>query len=291
MKFCTNCGFQLDDSAAFCTKCGSKQKSGQSILGDSTSNDNRVEEVSADNVYEQSSYEQNMSDVYHQGKGESDNFNYEQQYFSPNGYEQNGYGQNGYEQNSYGQNSYGQNGYGQNNYNQGNFGQAPLKKKSKAPLIIGITSAIVAVIAIVIGIFLLTSSGGANSAKGAAEGFLKAYCKLDGKKMVKYIAYSSEYKDDIQDIIDEYDDSSSYISLIDMSYKIKSTKKLSKSETEDFWYDNEYDTFVDEDDVTELTEVKASVSISVFGEKETESMSIYVGKYKGKWKVIYTDWF
>lgn len=301
MKFCTSCGKPNDDNAMFCVVCGARQN--VDVAPNQPQNENN-------NSAQINFFKDNGSISNVQESVVPDN----QQNNQPTGFvpnnQQNGFAQDNAQNNFVPNNQ--QNDFAQGNYTDGfvntnqsvnpnepapqqfnQFGepQQPVKKKSKAPLIIGLSVNIVVVIVAIVLVIIFLGGGNKNSAEGAAKGYLDALAKLDMKKMASYVAYSSEYKDEFEDFEDDLSDDMSYLQSIKITYKISGTKKLSKSAVEDFWDDYDWEVYVDEDDISNLTLVKAKVTMSFLGQKESRDVEIYVGKYKGKWKVIYSDMF
>lgn len=80
----------------------------------------------------------------------------------------------------------------------------------------------------------------------------------------------------------------------DLSYKINGNKELSSLEKKEFWKNISSETmFIDEDndDLKEFVVYKVTITSKdlSLGEKENLSVELYVGKVKGKWKVIGID--
>ncbi len=174
-------------------------------------------------------------------------------------------------------------------YQQAGNQQGAYQKKSKRTLLMGISAGIVA-LAVVVAAILFFAFGGFGGARATAEKFMILYCKYDSR-CVNYIAYTGEYKDEVDEIKSTMKQYKSMANLVELRYQVKSTSKVSKSDAQDFWNDNAGDIYVPRSDVRKLTKVTMKVTMSAFGEKQTEDVEVYVGKYKGKWKVIYTGNF
>lgn len=223
MKFCENCGQQMEDGEVFCVNCGAVQKAGETIT------------------------EQYQQNEYH------DLFT-------------------------------------QDTYRQDNIKE---KKKSKVPLVAGLSVIIVSIlVAIVLIVILLVnrSTGGGNSAKSVAQKFLKAYfIRYDGSEAMNYLAYSRAYRDDARYEFSDLEDMEDYIK--DFHYDIVSVQQMSRDEREDFWYYYDESVYVDEEDVSELTKVKVKASFKssnyADGEFNDFNITLYMGKYLNEWKVIY----
>ncbi|MBQ3544258.1 MAG: zinc ribbon domain-containing protein [Lachnospiraceae bacterium] len=252
MKFCNNCGTSLDDDAVFCTSCGAN-------LSQETVNVQPQESV---NVQPQ----ENVT-------AQPQEFN--QAYTQP---QQMGYDMGGQEAfNSY-----------------GNMPVAP-KKKSKAPLIIGICAGAVALVAVVV-VVLLFAFGvlGSNSPKGIVEEYMEAVKELDGVAALDCMAYSKEYKDEIKEMKEEAKEEAegmgSMASLVEIDYEIDDIEKASAKEKKEFWEEAEdYGVMVDKKDVKDLRICEVTLKMSAMGMKEETEMTLYVGKYKGDWKIIGAD--
>lgn len=248
MKFCSKCGTGLDDDALFCTACGAGQS--QEVV----------------NVQPQESATvQTQEDVTEQQQAN--------QAFTQT--QQMGYDIGGQQAfNSY-----------------GTMPEAP-KKKSKTPLIIGIVSGAIALVAVVV-VVLLFAFGiiGSNSPKGIVKEYMEAAKKLDTVAMIDCKAYSKEYKDEIKEMKKEAKEESKEIAvmakLMEIDYKIDDIEKASAKEKEEFWEEAEdYDVMVDKKDVKDLRICEVTVTMSAMGMKEESEITLYVGKYKGDWKII-----
>ena len=171
----------------------------------------------------------------------------------------------------------------------GTMPEAP-KKKSKKPLIIGLIAGAVALIAIiaVVLVFVLGGGKGSGSPEGITKEFMNAYKKFDGEAMMDCIAYSNDYKEEVEDMEEEFASLSSMASMMEIDYKINKIKKASSDEKSEFWEEAEdNDVLVDEDDVKDLRIATVTMTVSAFGMEEETEMSLYLGKYKGDWKVLY----
>lgn len=167
------------------------------------------------------------------------------------------------------------------------YEQSTAVEKSKAPLIIGLTVGIVTlIVAVVVSILVIgRNNGNSNIAETTAENFLRAFVQMDGKKMMSYIAYSKEHKEDVEEDWGDMGNDKDMKSY-KIKYKISGSRKLSEDDIEEFWYEHEDDTYVDEEDVKEITLVMARLTMADSSEEASMRFDIYVGKYKGKWKVI-----
>ena len=236
MKFCENCGGQVEETEMFCPHCGQVQRTQNSV----------------EPVMEQPQYG-NQNRAFQ---------NNNPQAFNKEPYEQ---------------------------------GDLTAKKKSKAPLIIGLSVGIVSLIVAItlIVILLVVNNGGESgeSARDVAEKYLKAcYVTFDGTEAMQCVAYTKDYKNELRDRFSSfYFESSDW--YFDPKYEILSEKKLSKSEKEDFWFEYHNDVYVDEDDVGNITKIEVELSYTcreLLGGYDTESKTyeMYIGKYKGEWKVL-----
>lgn len=168
-------------------------------------------------------------------------------------------------------------------------------KKSKKPLIIGISIAAVLVIAaIVVGLVLFLGGGKSNSPEEIVKEFLVAYKNLDGDAVADCIAYTSKYKDEMEEMREEINAAFEMLKAFDDSIKITysmgSVKKVTGDALEEFWEEAEdSDVLVEEKDVKDIRVCEATIKMEAFGEEDEEEMTVYVAKYKGDWKVIYTE--
>lgn len=167
-------------------------------------------------------------------------------------------------------------------------------KKSKKPLIIGISiGAVVVIAAVVVGLVFLLGGGkgGSGSAEGIVKKYLNAYKDFDGEAMADCIAYSSAYKEEMEESKEELISSFSMMEgMAEIDYKMGKIEKVSSSEADEFWEDAEYNgVLVEEKDIKDLRVCEATLTIEVFGTESEEEMSIYIGKYKGDWKVLYME--
>lgn len=257
MKFCSKCGTSLDDDALFCTSCGASQS--QEVVNAQPYEVESVQPQQEVNVQPQQS-ETVQSQMSYTESVQTQSVGYEMG----------------------GQNTV-------NSYE--TMAQSP-KKKSKAPLIIGIVSGVVALVAVVV-VVLLFAFGvlGSNSPKGIVKEYMEAAKKLDTVAMIDCKAYSKEYKDEIKEMKKEAKEESKEIAamakLMKIEYKIGDIEKASAKEQKEFWEDaDDYDVMVDKKDVKDLRICEVTVTMSAMGMKEESEITLYVGKYKGDWKII-----
>lgn len=233
MKFCENCGGQMEETEMFCPNCGKVQNMQDTV----------------EPIMEQSQFSKQNMEFYYDNNQTVNGASYAQ-------------------------------------------GNVRVKKKSKAPLIIGVSVGLVLLIAAVtVSIILVVSrnDGNGGSARQAAENFLKAcFVRFDGKEAMNYIAYEKDARSRVREKFEYLDYMKDYIKK--SNYQIVDEEKLSKSDIEDFWYDYEDVVYVGEEDVSSITKVKAKITLySDEGEKDSENFFLYVGKYQGSWKVIYME--
>ena len=305
---CINCGGEIDGSTPFCPLCGAVQtamegsenvNNGQQPYGQPQQQYQQPpyqpqQEYHSQSTYEQQGqpqqqpYEASQQQPYMQQQTSYENTTQQWQQ-PPYGQQQTTYGQ----QPPYGQ-QFNQ-GYAQNNI------LNPIKKKSKAPLIIGLIAAILVIAGITVGIVLIVSKNssdsktgtygasaegthgtstegkrGASTARDAVEMFLEAMIDEDYSKATEYVLQGIDYY--------EYGDT-----------------RLSASALEDFFDDLiEYDILRimpgDEDDIEDvndtldydekITDASMFGVNVVYGYDYDEDISIYAAKTKSGWYIF-----
>ena len=179
-------------------------------------------------------------------------------------------------------------------------------KKGDKSSIIKIGVAAVAVIAVIILISSLSTSGSEKVIKK----FIQAYDNEKPEAVVKVLppflkdamveAYGDE--DDFLDEIDEeikdfYDDMEDELDTDKLSFKyeIDDVEKYDKDEVEERAEAIEsvcerYDIDFDEDKLKEVYEYEIEVTVKGGGDKEKVDLEMLVVKYGGKWYVLSYDW-
>ena len=170
------------------------------------------------------------------------------------------------------------------------------KKKSKKPLIIGIISGVFVLVAVLV-VFLFTSGViGSDGPKEIAEEYLKAIEANDVEAMIECMAYSSKYRDKLSELFEDNKEIMRIITsegkIVENDYKVGEIKKISDEEEKKFWkYVGWYGAMVDEKEIEDLRRCEASFTIYDWVAREDKNVNIelYIGKYKGEWKIISSD--
>ena len=132
------------------------------------------------------------------------------------------------------------------------------KRKKKRKIILSIAA--VALIIIVVAVMVSLIIQGNGSQKKCAKKFLEAEIKEDKRLVEKCYAHK------------EFD--------------IYNTENISKSHIEEIFNTYSYKTFVKKEDVQKMTAVYVKCSKKLEEYTDESYMVVYVGKYKGEWKVI-----
>lgn len=182
---------------------------------------------------------------------------------------------------------------------QGPIGQASpsynalptIEPTNKKNTYIGIAAIVVIAILAVMGVKNLFFAG--NPEKVADE-FMTAMFDGDADKLVDCIAHSNEYEEDVKGAeLSELKDAFSMIGeSVELTHEVTDSEKLSKSDLKEFWKDNEYgrQVYVEEKSVKKMYKctVKINIKAEFMGKTvdESEEMKLYIGKVKGKYKVL-----
>ena len=264
LKKCVNCGIELTDDEYFCGGCGTYQPDTRS-LGEKKS-EIKVEDE-ADYESESKNEPNIVKSVY---KPEEEMIEIDMEKDEPI--------------DSFNTSSYTSSGY--NTYQASNYASIN-NRKTKNPAKIAIV--VVCIIGILLAGYIIKDRF-IGSPKKTAVGFMDALCDFNADKMLDYYA-GGENKNSEE--AKQLKAAFALVDLIaaqyDITYKIKSYDELSGSKEKDFW-DNATDetVFVSERNVKKVVICKVSVTTkdTSTGMSETAESELYIGKYKGKWKVI-----
>lgn len=150
------------------------------------------------------------------------------------------------------------------------------KRKKKRKIILSIAA--VALIIIVVAVMVSLIIQGNGSQKKCAKKFLEAEIKEDKRLVEKCYAHKNELTD--------YDYSSIMYDMDGYEFDIYNTENISKSHMEEIFNTYSYKTFVKKEDVQKMTAVYVKCSKKLEEYTDESYMVVYVGKYKGEWKVI-----
>ena len=288
MKICSNCGTQNEDSFSKCVACGGDlpitgdeatilldpmdaggSSSGFTLKQDTTS---YSQDAGSQNTYNQNAYGQ---DMYGQAAGNMQNAAYgaapSQQYY--------GDGMNAQYQAQQGMPG----GMPYNNQPAGNWNQPPQPVKANKKAIFIALAAITAIVVLAFVIIFKFGNkvkGGADSPEEVAEIFIEAMDERDVDKIESICPpFLDSGADDIEDSLDELD-------LYDTEFKFVGVTDKSECDIDEVEADikDYYNVSVDIEAAYDL-EVEYDLYMSYLGDtyEETESESMLVIKYKGKW--------
>lgn len=255
MKECVNCGTQLNDDEYYCEACGNFQPDDRSSGGMNGSY------YEAETVKPLHKPEEKMIEIDMEADEPIDSFN-------PVSNNSNTYG-----------------GYAGNNYDYGS--EVAYNKKTNNPYKIVFAVAFVFIL-LIAGIVIKDRV--IKNPRTAAEYYLESLCEMDGEKLMDSMAggekLSAEEKKQFEAMCTLI---GVYAKQYDISYTIKSVKELSDSEEEIFWNTiNPNQVYTSKSKVKKMAICKVNVEAKdkqTFLSQETEN-EVYVGKYKGRWKVI-----
>lgn len=140
-----------------------------------------------------------------------------------------------------------------------------------------------------------------DSSDKVADGFLDSLCELKSDKVLEYCfkekkddKNDKEENDEVKKVRESLSDLEKYESQYNLSYKINSNKEFSSLDKKDFWENISSETMFiteDNDELKELNLYKVTITKNDLssGSIENINVELYVGKVKGRWKVVGID--
>ncbi|MBQ3544941.1 MAG: zinc ribbon domain-containing protein [Lachnospiraceae bacterium] len=255
MKECVNCGTQLNDDEYYCEACGNFQPDDRSSGGMNGSY------YEAETVKPLHKPEEKMIEIDMEADEPIDSFN-------PVSNNSNTYG-----------------GYAGNNYDY----DTPVTYNNKSNKPVKIVFAVAFVVILLIAGIVIKDKV-IKDPRTAAEYYLDSICDMDGEKMLDAMAggekASSKEVEQMEALCTLVE---MYLEKYEISYTIKSVKELSDSEEDVFWNTvKENEVFTTKNKVKKMAVCKVNVKVKdkeTFISQETNN-ELYVGTYKGKWKVV-----
>lgn len=265
MKSCINCGIELRDDEYFCGGCGSYQPDGRSL--DIVKNDVQEEaKIKGRNIYErgsfrpeEKSYEMDMS--MDEAVDTFSNKPVKNEAYKPLA------------------------------VNDELVNKSKKNRRTKSHM--GTLGKVICVIAIIV-LFFWAKDRFLESSEKIAEGFLGDLCEMKSDKILDYCYDGKEETEEAKELKVYLSEIKKFEAQYNLSYKINNNKELSSLEKKEFWKNLSSETmFIDEenDDLKEFTVYNVAITSNDLSSGETENLTVelYVGKVKGKWKVIGID--
>ena len=265
MKVCVNCGIELRDDEYFCGGCGSYQP-------DKRSFGQKIDEI-------QDEAKINGRNIYDRGAFRPEEKNYEIDMSEDEAVD--------------------------------SFSNTPIKNETYRPLScnddlvnkpkrsrrtkshMGTLGKVICVIAIII-LFFWAKDRFLDSSEKVAEGFFSAMCDMKSDKVLEYCYKEKEETQEAKELREYLSDLNKFELQYDLSYKINNNKELSSLEKKEFWKNISSETMFinkENDDLKEFNVCKVTITSKDLSSGETKNLvvELYVGKVKGKWKVIGID--
>ena len=139
---------------------------------------------------------------------------------------------------------------------------------------------------------LMYQFNGSESADEIADMFIAAYSKLDMIKMYSCIAMNEETQ---EEAIGELGSIMQEMELI-TAFITEDSIKITRGEAEEVTAE-ELDTIalnakqVSMDDVSDIVKYSLHIDMNVMGQSQSQDTYLYIGKYKGEYRIIYTEAF
>ena len=163
------------------------------------------------------------------------------------------------------------------------------QNNKKNHLLIIIPAVAVIAAAVIAGV-LLFQGNRSEGAEQTAEKFMKAYCRCS-PECANYIAYTQEHQSEIEEIKTQMQQYQTMADQMNIQYKRMKKKDVSEEDKKSLWDNYAGDIYVNQSDVSGLLCITMDVTLEAYGTKETQLLDVYVGKYQGKWKVIFAENF
>ena len=266
--YCSKCGSNNADGAAFCSNCGAP-------LGQPQQANEVPQQPAQDPNVQQNYYAQPEQPAYKQPEQPAYNQAPQYQQQAPQYQQQAPQYQQQAPQ------------YGQASYGQAPYGQPPVKKKkNKALPWIIVGAAVVVVAAIVLVLVLVLGGNNQGSPEDAAIAFVEGSLDFDFDKVTS-VVHPAMLEDVDKEEFNEMKDELGGFSINYSNVKVEEAEH-SKDDCE--YYEEEFYDYYDLDvDVEDVCYVTVSFDVEMFGMSESTDQDLTVFEVDGKWYVYPDD--
>lgn len=127
-----------------------------------------------------------------------------------------------------------------------------------------------------------------------SEGFLDAVCEFKSDKAMEYCFIDDKISEEAKKAKKEIESLEKISLQYDISYRIQNTKEFTSLEKKEFWKNLSDETMFiteDNDDMKEFVLNKVNITRKDLSTGNIENIvfDLYVGKVKGKWKIVGLD--